>query len=141
MEGFKTFILRGNVVDLAIGIAIGAGFNNIVNALVKDIITPIVGAIIKTPSFAALTFTIRGSNFAIGDVLNQTITFFIEALVIYFLIVLPMNELVEKFKDSKPADPTDKKCPECLSDIPIGARRCKFCTVEQPPSPFPAPGI
>ena len=133
MQGFKKFILRGNVVDLAVGIAIGAAFTGIVNAMVSGIITPLVGAIFTSPDFSNFKVTIHGSTLAIGSVLNAVISFLLIALVIYFLIVLPMNKLVERMKNrEKPADPTSKKCSECLSEIPIAAKRCAFCTEPQP---------
>lgn len=133
MEGFKKFILRGNVVDLAVGIAIGAAFNDIVNTLVKGIITPLVGAILQAPDFSTFKVSAGGSTFAIGDVINAAVTFLIIALVIYFLIVLPMNKLTDMLKRrQKPADPANKKCPECLSEIPIKAKRCAYCGEPQP---------
>ncbi|MBI2409659.1 large conductance mechanosensitive channel protein MscL [Candidatus Kaiserbacteria bacterium] len=133
MEGFKKFILRGNVVDLAVGIAIGAAFNDIVNTLVKGIITPLVGAIFQAPDFSTFKVSAGGSTFAIGDVINAAVTFLIIALVIYFLIVLPMNKLTDMLKRrQKPADPANKKCPECLSEIPIKAKRCAYCGEPQP---------
>ena len=133
MDGFKKFILRGNVVDLAVGIAIGAAFTGIVTALVKDVVTPLTGAIFQVPDFSALTLHLNGQTIAFGDVLNALISFIIVAVVIYFLIVLPMNKLVERMKNrEKPADPTSKKCPECLSEIPLDAKRCAFCGQPQP---------
>lgn len=133
MEGFKKFILRGNVIELAVGIAVGAAFNSVVNSLVKDLITPLVAAIFKTPDFSSIAFTVRGSRFAFGDFINAVISFLLLAIAVYFIIVLPMNKLVARMKNrEKPADPTDKKCPECLSTIPIAAKRCAFCTSEQP---------
>jgi len=133
MQGFKQFILRGNVVDLAVGIAIGAAFNGIVTAVVKDIITPLTGAIFHVPNFSNIAVPINGSTLALGDVLNQIISFIIIAVVIYFLIVLPMNKLIEMSRrHDKPADPTEKKCPECLSEIPVAATRCAYCTQPQP---------
>ncbi len=128
MSGFTKFILRGNVVDLAVGVMIGAAFSNIVNSFVKDLITPLVGAVIKTPEFAGIFFTINGSRFAVGDFLNALVSFLIIATVVYFFVVLPMNTLLERIKkQDTPADPTSKKCPECLSEIPIAASRCAFC--------------
>ena len=133
MDGFKKFILRGNVVDLAVGITIGAAFSSIVNALVKDLITPLVGAIIKTPDFSGWAVTIHGSKFAIGDFINALVSFLIIAVAVYFFIVLPMNHLIERMKNRHaPADPTSKKCPECLSEIPIAATRCAQCGQPQP---------
>jgi large conductance mechanosensitive channel len=128
LKGFKQFILKGNVVDLAIGVVIGVSFGAVVTALVKDIITPLIAAIGGKPDFSALSFTINHSQFLFGDFLNNLISFVIIALVIYFLVVLPMNKLISLTKKEKPIDPTTKKCPECLSIIPLGAKRCPFCT-------------
>lgn len=128
LKGFKQFILKGNVVDLAVGVVIGVAFGTVVTALVKDIITPIIAAIGGKPDFSALTFTINHSQFLIGDFLNAVISFVIIAVVVYFLVVLPMNKLISLTKKEKPIDPTTKKCPECLSIIPLGASRCPFCT-------------
>ena len=129
LKGFKDFILRGNVVDLAVGVVIGAAFGAIVSALVADIITPLIGAIAKVPDFSGLVFTINGSKFMYGHFLNALISFLLVAASIYFFVVLPMNILVNKMKKAPaPEDPTDKKCPECLSTIPVAAKRCAFCT-------------
>ena len=128
ISGFKQFILRGNVVDLAVGVVIGAAFNNVVNALVKDVLTPFVGAIAKVPDFSKLQFTLNGSMFAYGDFFNNLISFILVAAAIYFFVVLPVNALISRARHEKPADPTTKKCPECLSEIPIGAKKCAFCT-------------
>ena len=128
LHGFKQFILKGNVVDLAVGVVIGGAFGTIVTALVKDIITPVIGAIGGQPDFSGINFTINNSKFMIGDFLNAVISFLIIATVIYFFVVLPMNKLIEATRREKPVDPTTKKCPECLSIIPIDARRCAFCT-------------
>jgi large conductance mechanosensitive channel len=128
MNGFKKFILRGNVVDLAVGISVGAAFSAISSALVRDLITPLVGTFFKTPDFAAWVFYIHGSKFAIGDLINAVVSFFLIALSVYFFIVLPMNKMIERMhRGEKPADPTNKKCTECLSEIPIAAKRCAFC--------------
>lgn len=128
LVGFKQFVLRGNVVDLAVGVVVGAAFGSVVSALVKDLITPFVAAIIRAPDFSALSFTLNGSIFKYGDFLNNLISFAIIATVVYFFIVLPINHLVSRMRRDKPLDPTVKKCPECLSDIPIAATRCAFCT-------------
>ncbi len=128
MNGFKKFILRGNVVDLAVGVMIGAAFSNVVSAFAKDLITPLVGAIIKAPDFSRIDFAVNGSTFALGDFVNAFVSFLIIASVIYFLVVLPMNALIERMRGLEtPADPTSKKCPECLSEIPLAATRCAFC--------------
>ncbi len=125
--GFKQFILRGNVVDLSVGVVIGAAFGSVVNSLVKDILTPFIAAIVTQPDFSALQFTIRGSKFLYGDFLNALISFLIVATAVYFLVVLPVNALISRSRKEPPADPTEKKCPECKSDIPLTATRCKFC--------------
>ncbi|MBI5470397.1 large conductance mechanosensitive channel protein MscL [Candidatus Kaiserbacteria bacterium] len=127
-SGFKQFILRGNVVDLAVGVVFGAAFSGLINALVKDLVTPLIAAIFTQPDFSLIQFTIRGSHFAIGDFLNVFLSFLILAAVVYFLIVLPMNALVARSRRQPPVDPTEKKCPQCKGDIPIDATRCKFCT-------------
>ena len=128
MDGFKKFILRGNVVDLSVGVVIGASFASLVNSLVKDIITPFIAAIVKAPDFSRLTFTINGSNFMYGDFINVLISFVIIAIVIYFFVVLPVNTLI--FHIKKPEEITTKKCPECLSEVPIAATRCSHCTIK-----------
>lgn len=128
LKGFKQFVLRGNVVDLAVGVVIGASFSNIVNALVKDLLTPFIGAIAKVPDFSGLYFSINGSKFMYGEFLNALISFLIVALAVYFLVVVPINFLISKSKREAPADPSSKKCPECLSEIPLEAKRCAFCT-------------
>jgi large conductance mechanosensitive channel len=126
MRGFKQFLLRGNVVDLAVGIVIGAAFAVLVSAIVKDILTPLIGAIAKLPDFSALSFTINGSKFLYGDFVNALLAFVIASASVYFLVVLPINKLMVSVK--KQPDPTTRKCSECLSDIPLQAARCKFCT-------------
>ncbi len=129
MKGFKKFILRGNAVDLAIGVVIGASFGTVVNSLVKDILTPFISAIFKSPDFSGLSFTINGSNFMYGNFINSLISFLIVAFAVYFFVVIPMNKLVEYTKrNKKTEDPTTKKCSECLSEIPIDAKKCAFCT-------------
>lgn len=128
IQGFKQFILKGNVVDLAVGVVIGGAFGSIVTSLVKDIITPAIGAIGGQPDFSRISFTINNSKFLIGDFLNSVISFLIIAAVIYFFVITPMNKLMEVTRKEKPVDPTTKKCPECLSIIPLEARRCAFCT-------------
>ena len=129
LKGFKEFILRGSVVDLAVGVMVGAAFNSIVTALVKDLLTPFIAAIVKQPDFSKLTFTINGSQFLYGDFVNALISFLIVAVAVYFFVVLPINALTAKMKkNAPPAEVTIKACPECLSNIPIGAKRCAFCT-------------
>jgi len=128
LKGFKQFILRGNVVDLAVGVVIGASFGAVVNSLVKDILTPFISAIFKAKDFSGLMFTINGSSFMYGNFINAVISFLIVAFSIYFFVVTPINTLISKTRKEKPLDPTTKKCPECLSEIPIDAKRCAFCT-------------
>jgi large conductance mechanosensitive channel len=127
-KGFKQFILRGNVVDLAVGVVMGAAFGAVVAALVSDLLTPLVGAIAKVPDFSGLTFSIRGSNFMYGHFLNALISFLLVSVAVYFFIVTPVNTLVSRMRKEPPADPTTKKCPQCLSEINIAAKKCAFCT-------------
>ena len=129
MKGFKQFLLRGNVVDLAVGVVIGAAFGAVVTSFVKDLLTPLIAALVGKPDFSAYSFEVHGSKFLYGDFINAAISFVLVAAAVYFFIVLPMNKLVEwQRRSEKPADPTTKKCPECLSEIPIDARRCAHCT-------------
>ncbi len=128
LKGFKQFILRGNVVDLAVGVVIGAAFTAVVTSLVNNILTPIIGALIKSPDFSNLYFTINDSKFMYGEFLNSLIAFLIVAAAIYFFVVTPINTLISKTRREKPLDPTTKKCSECLSEIQIEAKRCAFCT-------------
>ena len=127
MKGFRTFLLRGNVVDLAVGVVIGVAFGAVVTAFVKDLMTPLITALFGTPDFASLTFTVNSSKFLYGDLINAVISFVIVAAVIYFFVIAPFTALVARFHKEPPADPTTKKCPECMSEIPIEARRCAFC--------------
>jgi len=130
LDGFKKFILRGSVVDMAVGVVIGAAFASVVGAFTKDFLTPLIGAILgKTGDFATFSFKIRDSVFNIGDLVNQAISFLLIAVAVYFFVVLPVNALLARMhKDEPTPAPTTKKCPECLSDIPIEARRCAHCT-------------
>jgi large conductance mechanosensitive channel len=130
LSEFKAFLLRGNLVDLAVAIVIGIAFGALVNALVKDIITPIIAAIFGSHDFSNLTFTIHGSLFFYGDFINALITFATVAAAIFFFVVKPVNALMARYRTEPPPDPTIKKCPECLSDIPAAARRCMYCTSE-----------
>ncbi len=128
---FKKFILRGNVVDLAVGVVIGAAFTSVVNSVVSNIITPLIAVIYGGHKFSSASFAIRGNEFGYGAVLNSVITFIIVAAVVFFLVVKPINGLSERFIRSKSTDePSTRKCPECLSEIPKEARRCKFCTAK-----------
>jgi large conductance mechanosensitive channel len=129
LKGFKEFVLRGNVLDLAIAVVIGAAFTNVITAMVKDLITPLIGAIVGKPDFSALVVTVNGSPFLIGDFLNALIAFVLMAAAVYFFVVAPMNAWIARQRRGEaPVDPTTKKCPECISEVPIAARRCAFCT-------------
>lgn len=134
LKGFKDFVVRGSVVDLAVGVMVGAAFNSVVSSLVKDLMTPLIAAIFKQPNFSTFSFTIRGSQFLYGDFLNNLISFIITAATIYFFIVVPINKLSSIHK-GPPAEATTKACPECLSNIPIKAHRCAYCTSVQPATP------
>ena len=126
MNGFRQFLLRGNVIDMAVGIVVGAAFGTVVSAFVKDLLTPFIAAIVRKPDFSKLAFTINSSKFMVGDFVNQLISFVIIAAAVYFAVVLPVNKLSSRAQ--RPAAPTTKTCPECLSEIPIGAKRCAHCT-------------
>jgi large conductance mechanosensitive channel len=128
MQGFRKFILRGNVVDLAVAVVIGAAFGTVVQALVKDLITPLIGAFGGVPDFSALYFTVNGSKFLIGDFINALLSFLVIAAVVYYFVVLPVSKLIERA--SPPAAITTRECPLCLSKIPLKARRCAFCTAD-----------
>lgn len=131
MKGFRGFILRGNVVDLAIAVVIGGAFGAIVTAFVKDLLTPLIAAVVGKPDFSAIAFTINGSKFLIGDFINALVSFLLIAGAVYYFVVLPVGALMARARRGEiPPDPTTKKCPECLSEIPIAARRCAFCTAE-----------
>ncbi len=133
MKGFKQFLLRGNVVDLAVAVVIGAAFGTVVSSFVKDLLTPFIAAIVGKPDFSALTFEINGSKFLYGEFINAAVSFLLISAAVYFFVVLPINTLIQRYRKAPaPADPTTKKCPECLSEIPIGARRCAFCTSALP---------
>ena len=128
LSGFKKFILRGNVVDMAVGIVIGAAFAGVVGALTKDLLTPLIGALVKAPDFSKLKFTLNNSEFLYGEFVNAVISFLLVATAVYFFVVTPVNALVARMnRGEAPPDPTTKKCPECLSEIPIDARRCAHC--------------
>jgi len=131
VKGFREFITRGNLLELAVAVVVGTAFTAVVTAIVKDLITPLIAAIWKQPNFSTLTFTVHGSKFLYGDFINALIAFVIIALVVYFLIVLPMAKLIMRLERNKEA--TERDCPECLSSIPLAATRCKYCTVEVAP--------
>ncbi|MFN8633761.1 MAG: large conductance mechanosensitive channel protein MscL [Chloroflexota bacterium] len=133
MSGFKEFLLRGNVVDLAVAVVIGAAFKTIVDALVKGLITPLIGIFGGVPDFSALSFSINGSKFLIGEFVNAVVAFVILAAVIYFLVVVPVNRLMARLQPKEPEPQITRECPECLSKIPVKASRCAFCTAEVSP--------
>ncbi len=141
LKDFKTFLLRGNVVDLAVGIVIGAAFGAVVTALVKDLVTPIVAAIIGKPDFSNLTFTINGSHFLYGDFINALIAFVSIAAAVFFFVVQPVNALMARRRTEPDVDSETAPCPECLSDIPRPAKRCAFCGSEVRRGPAPAPAV
>ncbi len=128
LKEFKQFLLRGNVVDLAVGVVIGAAFGSVVNAMVSDLLTPFIGAIARVPDFSDLTFTLNGSKFMYGHFINVLISFILVSGAIFFFVVKPINLLVSRSKKGIPSDPTTKRCPECLAEIPIQAKRCSHCT-------------
>ncbi len=133
LNELKQFLLRGNVVDLAVGVVVGAAFGTVVQALVKDILMPFIGAIAKVPDFSDLSFAINGSIFLYGHFLNALIAFLLVSAAVFFFVIKPMNVLVKRTRSlsAKPADPTTKKCSECLSEIPLAAKRCSHCTQVQ----------
>jgi large conductance mechanosensitive channel len=128
VKDFRQFLLRGNVVDLAVAVVIGAAFGAVVAALVKDLITPLIAAVFGSHDFSNLTFTIHNSAFAYGDFFNVLIAFVTIAAAVFFLVVKPVNALMARRRTEPPVDETTRQCPECLSEIPLGARRCAFCT-------------
>lgn len=134
LKGFRDFILRGNVVDLAVAVVIGAAFTAVVTAFVKGLVTPLIAAMGGQPDFAALDFTINGSRFAYGEVINAIVSFLIIAAVVYFLVVVPINKVMERRKTEEPVAKPTRECPECLSKVPQAARRCAFCTAELRPT-------
>jgi len=129
LKGFRQFLLRGNVVDLAVAVVIGGAFGVVVTALVKDLITPLIAAIVGKPDFSAISFTINGSQFPVGDFINALVSFLLIATAVYFFVIVPMNAFMARMRRGEaPPDPTTKKCPECLTEVPIAARRCAACT-------------
>ena len=129
MKGFKAFIFRGNVLDLAVAVVMGAAFSAVVTSLVKDLLTPLIAAVVGTPDFSRIAVEINGSKLQIGDFMNAVIAFLMVAAAIYVFVVLPVDRLTARLKSGEPPPaPTTKKCPECLSEVPIAARRCAFCT-------------
>jgi large conductance mechanosensitive channel len=132
LNDFKQFLLRGNVVDLAVAVVIGAAFGAVITALVQDLLTPLIAAIGGQQDFSALDFTINDSTFRYGDFINKVFTFVMIAAAVFFFVVVPINALIARSRKEPPADPTTRKCPECLSEIPIDARRCAFCASQVP---------
>ncbi len=129
LKGFRQFLLRGNVVDLAVAVVMGAAFGAVVTAFVKDLLTPLISAIFGKPDFSRLSVTLNNSTFAYGDFVNSLISFLLIAIAVYFFVVVPVNHVVARLnRGDAPPDPTTKKCPECLSEIPIAATRCAHCT-------------
>lgn len=131
LKEFKQFLLRGNVVDLAVGVVIGASFGAIVNALVFDLVTPFISAVARVPDLGGLIFTLNGTEIKYGHFINTVISFVLVAATIFFFVVKPMNVLVSRARKEPPADPTTKKCIECLSEIPLAANRCSHCAQPQ----------
>jgi len=131
LKGFRDFLLRGNVVDLAVAVVIGGAFGEVVAALVKDLLTPLIAAVAGKPDFSAIAFEVNASRFLIGDFINAVVAFVLVGAAIYFFVVVPMNTVTARLRRGEaPADPTTRKCPECLSEIPVAARRCAFCTAQ-----------
>ena len=129
LDGFKKLILRGNVVDMAVGVVMGAAFGSVVTELTKAFLTPLIALFVGKPDYSNLKFTVRTTMFPVGDFINAVIAFLLIAAAVYFFVVVPVNWLIARmYRSEKPVDPTTRKCPECLSEIPIGARRCSHCT-------------
>lgn len=135
MTGFRKFLLRGNVVDLAIAVVIGAAFGAVVQALVKDLVTPLIGAFGGVPDFSALSFTVNSSRFLIGDFINALLSFLVIAAVVYYFVVLPVGKLMARYMPEPPPPMPTRECPLCLSKIPVRATRCAFCTADVGPVP------
>lgn len=134
LKEFKQFLLRGNVVDLAVAFVLGAAFFAVVSAFIADLITPLIAAIFGNPDFSGLTFTVNNSVFKYGNFINVVLAFIVIAAVLFFFVVKPVNALISRSRKEAPVDPTTRKCPQCLSEIPIDARRCAYCTSEVPPA-------
>jgi large conductance mechanosensitive channel len=128
LKGFRDFVLRGNVVDLAVAVVIGAAFGAVVNSLVSDIINPLIAAIVHKPNFSYLVLELNGGKITYGNFINAIIQFLIIAAAIYFMVVLPLQSLLKKFHPTKAEPPKTRPCPQCLSDIPLAATRCSHCT-------------
>lgn len=128
LDGFKKFILRGNVVDMAVGVVIGAAFGAVVTELTKAFLTPLIALIVGKPDYSNLKFTVNTTTFPVGEFVNACISFILIAAAVYFFVVVPINWLMARMHKEQPVAPTTKKCPECLSEIPIEAKRCAHCT-------------
>ncbi len=135
LSEFRQFVLRGNVVDLAVAVVIGAAFGAVVASMVEDLITPLIAAVAGKSDFSGLTFELRGSEFRYGEFLNALLSFFVIAAVVFFFVVKPLNTLLARLRPEPAVDQPTRACPECLSDIPAPARRCAFCTAEVAPQP------
>ncbi len=133
MKGFKRFLLRGNLVELAVAFVVGVAFGALISAFVRDLITPLIAAIGGKPDFSQLYFTVNHSKFLYGDFINEVITFVIIVAVVYFFVLLPLSKMLDRAKRNEEA--TERECPECLTEVPIGARRCKYCTARLTPGP------
>jgi large conductance mechanosensitive channel len=133
LKEFRQFILRGNLVDLAVAVVIGTAFGAVVTALVRDLITPFIGAFGGEPDFSALQFTINDSRFLYGDFVNALLSFLIVAAIVFFLVVKPVNTLMKRLRTEPNVDADTRPCPECLSSIPVAASRCAFCTAQVGP--------
>ena len=132
LDGFKKFVLRGNVVDMAVGVVIGAAFGGVATAVTKDLLTPLIAVLVRKPDFSALMFTVNGTLFPVGDLMNACIAFLLVAAAVYFFVVVPVNAMIARMrKNPVPADPTTKKCAECKSEIAIDATRCAHCAQPQ----------
>ena len=132
LNDFKKFILRGNVVDMAVGVVIGAAFASVVSALTKDLLTPLIAAVVGKPDFSAISVTVNGSVFALGDFINAAVAFFLAASAVFFFVVMPVNSLLARVRNSAPPEPKTKTCLECLSEIPVKATRCAHCAQPAP---------
>ena len=130
MTDFKAFLLRGNLIDMAVGIVIGIAFAAVITALVADLVTPLIAAIGGQSDFSGVSFTIHKSHFLYGAFINALVSFIVIAAVLFFLVIKPVNALMARRKTEPPVDETTRRCPECLSEIPVAARRCAFCTAE-----------
>lgn len=130
LDGFKKFLLRGNVVDLAVAVVIGAAFKEIVDTMVKGLITPMIGIFGGVPDFSALSFSINNSRFLVGEFVNAIVAFVILAAVIYFVVIVPTNRLMARLMPKEPEPQVTRECPQCISKIPVKASRCAFCTAE-----------